>query len=296
MYFPVAGIEANPVYPVLFAFGISFFCSTTGISGAFLLLPYQFSILGYTSPGVSATNQIFNILACPAGAWRYAREGRLLFPLALFIISGTLPGVFLGAAARIHWFSNPGNFRIFAACVLLYLAWRMFAGGRGQGKKNSPSLQGNSMRCEVQWTSLKRFCFTFNDSAYTVSGPGLFCLSLVVGLVGGIYGVGGGAIMTPFLVSFFGLPVHAIAGASLFSTFVTSVGGVFFFSILAFMADLPQAAPDWKLGILLGIGGIFGMYCGAAIQKRIPARVLKIFLGLIILCTAMIYLAQSLLF
>ena len=58
-------------------------------------------------------------------------------------------------------------------------------------------------------------------------------LSLIVGLVGGVYGIGGGAIMAPFLVSFFGLPVHAVAGASLFATFLTSVAGVGFYSLLA---------------------------------------------------------------
>ena len=32
-----------------------------GVSGAFLLLPFQVSVLGFTSPAVSPTNLIFNI-------------------------------------------------------------------------------------------------------------------------------------------------------------------------------------------------------------------------------------------
>jgi len=41
------------------AFAISSFTSAGGVSGAILLLPFQMSVLGFTSPAVSATNQLF---------------------------------------------------------------------------------------------------------------------------------------------------------------------------------------------------------------------------------------------
>jgi uncharacterized membrane protein YfcA len=48
-----------------------------GISGAFLLLPFQMSVLGYTNPSVSATNQFYNVVATPGGVWRlYLDSGR----------------------------------------------------------------------------------------------------------------------------------------------------------------------------------------------------------------------------
>ena len=110
MYFPTAGIECNPLVPFAVALGISFFTSMGGISGAFLLLPFQMSVLGYTNPSVSATNQFFNVLACPSGIWRYWREGRLVWPLAFTIAAGTLPGVFIGAIVRINLLPNPQSF------------------------------------------------------------------------------------------------------------------------------------------------------------------------------------------
>ena len=63
MFFQTAGIEVEPWIPPLIAFAISFFTSMGGVSGAFLLLPFQLSFLGYTTPSVSATNQLFNIVA-----------------------------------------------------------------------------------------------------------------------------------------------------------------------------------------------------------------------------------------
>ncbi len=291
MFFTTAGLEVSPFYPFVFAFGISLFCSTTGISGAFLLLPYQVSVLGYVQPGVSATNQIFNILACPAGVWRYAKEGRLLLPLVAFISLGTLPGVFIGAIARISIFASPSRFKIFAALVLLYIGIRMLFSKKMANKslQTSPDLI-----CKVTEFNWRGFSFTFNGEQFHTGSRNLIILSLIVGLVGGIYGVGGGAIMSPFLVTFFGLPVHAIAGATLFATFLTSVAGVSFYSLLSLFWNVPAASPDWLLGICLGLGGMLGMYCGASLQKYISPRVLKFMLVIIILGLAILYLVQSL--
>lgn len=291
MYFPAAGIEVSPVYPFICALGVSLFCSPAGVSGAFLLLPFQVSLLGYTQPGVSATNQFFNILACPAGVWRYAREGRLLLPLAGLIALGTLPGVFIGAIIRIKYLTDPAAFKIFAALILLYLGGRMLF-GKGLDKKRLSGSQPRSL--EVTGFTWRGFSFKFEGEDYRVSGASLVVLSLAVGLAGGIYGVGGGAILSPFLVSLYGLPVHAIAGATLFATFLTSVAGVAFYSCLSLLWNIPSAGPDWRLGLCLGLGGILGMYCGAALQKYIPAKILKIMLIIIILSLAALYLGQSL--
>ncbi|MGW8182037.1 MAG: TSUP family transporter, partial [bacterium] len=114
MYFQVSGVEVNPFVPPLVAFTISFFTSMGGVSGAFLLLPYQFSVLGYTTPSVSATNLLFNVGGTPGGILRYVRERQMLWPLALLLIIGTLPGVFLGAWARVTLLPDPRNFKSFA--------------------------------------------------------------------------------------------------------------------------------------------------------------------------------------
>ena len=78
MHFPVSGVDCPLWLPPLVAFVISLFTSMGGVSGAFLLLPFQMSFLGFTSPAVSPTNLVFNIVAIPArgcgaicarGAW-----------------------------------------------------------------------------------------------------------------------------------------------------------------------------------------------------------------------------------
>lgn len=306
MYFPTAGIECSPLLPFGVALGISFFTSMGGISGAFLLLPFHMSVLGYVNPSVSATNQFFNVLACPPGVWRYWREGRLVWPLTLTVAAGTLPGVFLGALIRINWLPDPSDFKIFAGLVLLYVGGRMaittwlarrdktenMRPGAATDKKST--CRQTAMGCchVLEWNT-RALVFVFQEKEHRVSTRQLALLSLIVGLVGGIYGIGGGAIMAPFLVSFFALPVYAVAGATLFATFLTSVAGVSFYFMLApFYPDL-AVAPDWRMGILVGLGGMCGMYLGARCQKYVPATALKCLLAAILLFTAIRYLGQG---
>ncbi len=133
---------------------------------------------------------------------------------------------------------------------------------------------------------------TFLDLTHSVSVPGLLALSLVVGVVGGIYGIGGGSIMAPFLVTVFGLPIHTIAGATLLGTFATSLVGVLFYQALApFFPEL-SVAPIWGLGLLFGAGGMMGMYLGARFQRFVPPSAIKLMLCGVTLFAATKYLLQ----
>ncbi len=292
MFFHTAGIEVAPWIPPLIALVVSFFTSMGGVSGAFLLLPFQMSVLGYTSPSVSATNQFYNVVAIPGGVYRYLREGRMVWPLCWAVIIGTLPGVFLGAVIRVTCLPDPINFKLFAALVLLYIGWRLvrdlFGGAKrapagvidaAEGKR-SPS------RTRVVHFSAKRIEYEFNGKNFSASTPGVIGLSLIVGIAGGVYGIGGGSIMAPVFVTIFGLQVHTIAGAVLMGTCVTSVAAVIFFSCLApFFPGLP-VSPDFALGALFGLGGLMGMYLGARCQKFVPARYIKWMLVIVILLVA----------
>ncbi len=313
MYFPTAGVDVSPWVPPLVAFVISFFTSMGGVSGAFLLLPFQMSFLGYTHPSVSATNQLFNIVAIPSGVHRYIKEGRMVWPLTWLVIIGTLPGVFIGAFVRIEYLPDPRNFKLFAAVVLLYIGVRIIRDlvqrprsgmdkassekrfqeivyrYRRQKETSSGSTKDVLPTVRVTHFNFKRMGYEFYGERFDIPIWGVFVLSFVVGIVGGIYGIGGGAIMAPFFVSFFNLPVYTVAGAALMGTFITSVAGVAFYQGIAPFYPDTSVAPDWPLGVLFGIGGMCGMYLGARCQKFVPAKAIKWMLSGIIMFTAAKY-------
>lgn len=303
MLFPISGVTVDPWIPPLVAFAVSFLTSMGGISGAFLLLPFQMSFLGYTNPSVSATNQLYNIVAIPSGVYRYCKEGRMVWPLVWSVVLGTLPGVLIGAFVRVTTLRDPRNFKLFAAAVILYIGIKMIrdllkksAAAPGQAAAPAGPLSatfGNpAATVNITHRNLRRFGYTFQGESYDVSVVGIFILCFIVGIVGGIYGIGGGAIIAPFLVTFFGLPVYTVAGAALMGTFVTSVAGVAFYSALAPFYPQVSVAPDWILGILFGVGGMGGMYLGARCQKFVPARVIKWMLVCIMMSTASKYVVD----
>ncbi|MDJ0984325.1 MAG: sulfite exporter TauE/SafE family protein [Desulfobacterales bacterium] len=315
MHFEVSGVTVSPLIPFGVAFIVSLFTSTAGVSGAFLLLPFQVSILGFTSPAVSPTNLFYNVVSIPSGVYRYMREQRMSWPLTWVIIIGTLPGIFIGAIIRILYLPDPKSFKFFAGCVLLYIGLRLV---QSTIKKNDISIEkakaaeerfyaeqdSKAAKAEnkpIQTTgvktinvSLTRFSYSFYGETFSFNTIALLVLAFIVGIVGGTYGIGGGAIIAPFLVAFFGLPVYTIAGATLFATFATSIAGVVFYAGIAplFAYTGLAIAPDWALGALFGAGGFLGIYCGARLQKYMPAKIIKIILMLTLLFVAIRYISS----
>ena len=316
MYFPVAGIEIAPWIPFVAGFLMAFFCSMGGVSGANLLLPFQMSILGFTTPAVSATNHFFNIVAIPSGVYRYIREGRMVWPLTWMIIAGTVPGVFIGVFARVHYLPDPTHFKFFAGLVLLYIGGMMLS---ALIKKPAPGTDNKSAEKRFQdlvhkyhksadsarqegreplpTTEVKKFGinkmeYTFYGESFFVNPLIIFSLSAFVGIVGGIYGIGGGAMIAPIFVAIFKLPVYTIAGALLMGTFLTSLVAVIFYQILAPFYPHLSVAPDWTLGLMFGFGGALGMYLGARAQKFVPANFIKWMLTFILIFTALKYMLE----
>ncbi len=313
MYFPISGIHIFPAIPLIVAFIISFFTSMGGLSGAFLLLPFQVSVLGFTSPSVSATNLVFNIFATPGGIYRFIREGRMAWPLAWVIIGGTLPGLLIGVFIRISYLPDPGDFKIFIGWVLLYVAIRLIYDLTPLADKNKLRVlafenmfQEISSRSRKQDTadletkgrirtvvfSLNRYKYTFYGETFSLNTIALFGLTFAIGVIGGIYGIGGGAIIAPFLITVFNLPIYTIAGATLLGTFLTSIVGVISYIVIAPIYEYTglSIVPDWKLGALFGIGGFLGVYCGARLQKYFPAKAIKFLLGLLIMLLSVGYI------
>jgi len=114
----------------------------------------------------------------------------------------------------------------------------------------------------------------------------------VVGCVGGIYGIGGGAFLAPVLIGSGRKPSEA-APAALAATFVTSAAGVITFTILALQQHI-SVAPDWPTGIALGVGGLAGGYTGARLQARMPDMLIRRLVGVLVIGIGAYFLSSGL--
>lgn len=250
---------------VIAGFVISAITVPAGVSGAVFLLPVQLSVLGVPSPAVTPTNLLFNVVAVPGALARYRRSRALAGPLIRSLLAGTVPGVVVGAVIRVFLVPGPDVFRVVVAALLAPLGVRLCAGPRSP---RDPAVEGEDLR-PPPWTA-----------------P----VAAVVGVIGGVYGIGGGSLLGPLLVAR-RMPVGQVAPAVLLSTFVTSVAGAATFGVLAATART-GVAPEWPIGIACGIGGLIGGYTGARLQPRVPESALRRLLGVLAIALAVAYLAQ----
>jgi uncharacterized membrane protein YfcA len=235
-----------------------------GVSGAVFLLPVQLSVLHVSSPAVTPTNLLFNIVSGPGALLRYHRHGKLGGPLTRLLLLGTLPGVIIGALMRV--FAIPGQhaFKLVIAAVLLPLGlWLCTQALRPQRRRPARLLANR-----------------------TITG-----LALAVGVVGGIYGIGGGSLLGPILVGR-GHPIDQVVPAALTSTFLTSITGAVTYTLIG-LTTAGDIAPDWQLGLVCGLGGLIGGYLGARLQPRLPEAAPRVLLGILATALAVLYIHQA---
>jgi uncharacterized protein len=70
------------------------------------------------------------------------------------------------------------------------------------------------------------------------------------------------------------------------------VAGVAFYELLAatgFGGGAP-IAPDWLLGLSLGVGGLAGTYAGARLQRYVPEGLIRGVLGTLVTLLAIRYI------
>jgi uncharacterized membrane protein YfcA len=113
----------------------------------------------------------------------------------------------------------------------------------------------------------------------------------VVGVVGGIYGIGGGSILSPMLVGS-GMTVAVVAPAALASTSVTSIIGAATFVVLALITQ-GTIVPDWPFAIACGVGGLLGGDLGARLQPSMPERALRVLLECLAVGVGALYLVEA---
>jgi uncharacterized membrane protein YfcA len=247
------------------AFVIAAVATPAGISGAVLLLPFQVSVLGTPSPAVTPTNLLYNVVSTPGALYRYRRQHQTGGRLALILISGTLPGVIAGSVIRVELVPGPRVFDLMVAALLLPLGiWLTTRPARARDPGRRPR---------------------------QIPAPVLIVLAALTGCAGGIYGIGGGAILSPILIGS-GRPAAEVAPAALASTFVTSLGGVLTFTLLSIREG--PVAPNWPTGIALGIGGIAGGYLGARMQSRLPDTLIRRTVGILAVAIAAQFLRSGL--
>jgi uncharacterized membrane protein YfcA len=104
----------------------------------------------------------------------------------------------------------------------------------------------------------------------------VFTLSTGVGVMAGLFGVGGGALLVALLVLVCRFDQHEAQGTSLFALVLPT-------GLLAFINYARAGQVDWTVGLWLIPGVFFGGWLGGRLAQRLsPRRLRRVFAVLVL--------------
>jgi uncharacterized membrane protein YfcA len=220
-----------------------------GVGGGTVMVPLMIWLLGFDQRRAAATSLAAIVPTAIAGSIGYLANGQLDLAAALLIalggIAGTLIGTKLLRTLPLGWL------RWMFIVLLVLVAIRLF-------------FEVPSRGAELALTP------------WAIAG--LVALGLVVGVASGMFGIGGGVVIVPVLVAFFGVSDLIAKGTSLVAMIPMSTAGTIS-NARAGMVRLSDA-------LIVGASAVVASLGGVAIAFLLPPRVSAILFGILMLIVA----------
>ncbi|MBY7143996.1 sulfite exporter TauE/SafE family protein [Virgibacillus sp. NKC19-3] len=250
----------------------AFLGSLMGLGGGMILIPsllFFSSIMdsfAWATPqtivGISLVTMIFTGLSSTIA---YHKIGRLDYKTGLLFLSGSIPGSILGS--WLNQFFNTDNFLLYFGLVMILMSFLFFV--KPKPREQSVAIKGQMKR---------EFHVNGVTSIYSVSIWLAFFISLFVGTLSGLFGIGGGAIMVPAMILLFGIPIHIATGISMFM--------ILFVSIIGASTHIALGHIAWEYVFLFIPGAWIGAKLGVIVNQKLTGqalvwilRILLIFIG-----------------
>jgi len=311
--FPLAGV-AVPLWHLLWlGFWTGYTMALVGEATGIFSLPYAMSILRFDNVHVSPTNLVITVINPLGALLGFRRAGQWNLDFALWPCLGALIGSQAGPFIRVKYLSDPVPFKALVGLALFWLgahlvweitpwylrtrdAQRLFL-ERFRARAREAALAGRlpsgipeGARIETLERSWRRLRIGFLDQQWTLSVPVLFVLGLGVGAVASTFGVGGGFLMTPLLVTLFKLPMYVLVAATIPFVMLQSIVGLFSYMVVVPALTGHYEPPEWAFGLLAAAPAVFGAWLAAKTQRFVPEAYLKLVAGMITGLGGLLYL------
>ena len=258
---------------VLWFIPIGFFVGTygtiIGAGGGFILVPLLMFLFPGDAPSmITAASLAVIFVNSTSGTIAYARMKRISYRTGILFALATIPGALLGSSLTAfvpkQVFSAAFGVLLVAVAVFLSLTrgsprrTGATSGARGTGASGPARPRGPLVDTVVDREG-NSYPLSFNIWL----GMGL---SLFIGILSSLAGIGGGLIHVPVLTWLFGFPVHIATATSHFVLVFTSLAGV----IMHIIDGTWPVHPVRDLCLAAGVVG--GAQLGAFLARRISSR------------------------
>ena len=291
IYLPIAEMPVNIFLILFLGLATGFLAGMFGIGGGFLATPFLIFIGIPSSVAVAtSTNQI--ISASISGLLVHLRKGAVDIRIGGLLIFGGFIGSLLGVII-FRMLENIGQIDI--SIALIYV---IFLGAIGIAMASDSFKAVLEKKYNISWSkkSKSKLLWLINKieklpcksffpkSEITISIFVPIVISIGIGILVSLIGIGGGFLMIPAMLYILKMPSSLVVGTSLFQI-------VF----IASNATLLQAITNHNVDIILSSLMIFSSAIGAQFGTRVgykmDADVMRSFLAilLILICTKMLF-------
>lgn len=244
-------------------FIIGTFGTLIGAGGGFILVPLLLIFYPHFSPEVTTAISIAVVAVnAISGSVAYARSGRIDYRAGIVFALYTIPGAILGVLT-VQYIPQH-SFNTIIGFLLVALASYLFI----KNKKDIPFIEQSIIKkgCRAHTlidSSGIEYHYTYNQVYGNI-------VSLLVGYISPLLGIGGGIIHVPAMVNWLKFPVHIATATSHFILAVMATASVITHAYKGTYND-----PDILHMILfISIGIVPGAQLGALLSHKIKSNVI----------------------
>lgn len=246
--------------------------SLMGLGGGIVVVPGLmilsgvFDIISGITPQVAVgTSLLIMIFTGLSSTLTYIKQKKVDFVSGTIFLTGSIPGALYGVylnkdidvSSFLVYF---GTFIIIISLILMIRKYLKPVQLREKGIKRS-YIRDNG---EVAY---------YGYSLYLA-----IPISFVVGMLSGLFGIGGGSLMVPAMILLFGFPTHMAIATSMFM--------IFFSAIVSSLSHIALGNVNWLFALALIPGAWFGGRFGAMLNQRLKSDTLVIILRISLIVIA----------
>ena len=259
---------------LLIGFIVGTFGTLIGAGGGFLLVPVLLLTHKNMPPNIVTAISIAVVAAnAISGSVAYAKARRIDYKAGLlfgaFTIPGPIAGVFVVNYIPKHLFN------IVFGILLIVLALFLFSKQKKNGAKQLKASTGkNYKHHEITDSNGDTFSYTYNQTIGIV-------ISIIVGFLSPLLGIGGGIIHVPAMVQWLQFPVYVATATSHFILAIMSTVSVVVHIFQGSYNDLHVL--KMLAGLCIGVipGAQLGAYISHRIQTTMIIKILAVCLALV---------------
>ena len=248
------------MYALLITIGfiVGTYGTMVGAGGGFVLMPILLLLFPKESPelltSISLAVVFFN---ASSGSFAYSKMKRIDYKSGLIFATAAVPGAILGSL--FVKYINRDVFNIIFGLLMIAASAYLFFKPVKTYIIAGPVKDGHVTRRVIDAEE--------NEHVYSFNGKVGIVMSILVGFISSMLGIGGGIIHVPAMINILNFPVHIATATSHFILAIMALSGT-----IVHIIDGSFTMESFYKTIFLAIGVIGGAQLGARLSKKIHGK------------------------